>query len=215
MPRVLASSATPGSRTPRRTPKTAELPKGVVSDVGLLATRGQLMRSLHGAAPIIAAVLALSCTERTAPPDAAPPAPPVSFDFLNGPDSPGNSGIFRFQDVVFEIAVDESAGLVSLHGLLNTVADLCADLGEFDLMDLQLKPHSAEEVNSLIVDRESPVQILALPAEGVSCESLSGAPVLYSGTATFRETDNMKLPLARRAAGRTPSVGPRSECSTT
>jgi hypothetical protein len=121
------------------------------------------MRSLRLAAPLAAAALVLSCTEKTAPTEAAPYSPLVAFDFINGPASPGNSGIFRFQDVVFEIAVDESARLVSFHGLLNTVADLCSSLGEFDLMDLQLKPHSAEEVNSLIVDRDSPVQILALP----------------------------------------------------
>jgi hypothetical protein len=140
----------------------------------------------------ISAVL-VSCTERTAPTDTAPTTPPVVDDFINGPASPGNSGIFRFQDVVVEATFDFNAGLVSVHGLLNTVADLCADLGEFDLMDLQLKPHSADEVNSLIVDRESPVQILAIPPEGLGesfCADFSGAPVLYSGTAAFRETDN-------------------------
>jgi hypothetical protein len=164
------------------------------------------MRSLRLAVPLIAAALVLSCTEKTAPTEAAPSSPPVAFDFINGPGSPGNSGIFRFQDVVFETTVDESAGLFSIHGLLNTVADLCAGLGEFDLMDLQLKPHSAEEVNSLIVDRESPVQIFALPAEGVSCESLSGAPVLYSGTVTFRETDNNETPTGSEG-GRANSFG--------
>jgi hypothetical protein len=164
------------------------------------------MRSLRLAAPLVAAALALSCTEQTAPPEAAPYSPPIAFDFINGPASPGNSGIFRYQDVVFEVAVDESAGLVSLHGLVNTVADLCAGLGEFDLMDIQLKPHSADEVNSLIVDRESPVQIFALPAEGVSCESLSGAPVLYSGTVTFRETDNNETPTGTEG-GRANSFG--------
>jgi hypothetical protein len=135
----------------------------------------------------ISAVL-MSCTERTAPTDTAPTTPPVLDDFINGPGSPGNSGIFRFQDVYFEVAVDGNAGLISLHGLQNTVADLCADLGEFDLGDIQLKPHSAGEVNGLVMDGTSSVQILALAP--VTCEDLSGAPVLYSGTATFHRTDN-------------------------
>jgi len=171
------------------------------------------MRSLHGAAPILAVVLVLSCTERTAPPDAAPPAPPVSFDFLNGPDSPGNSGIFRFQDVIFEITFDFNAGLVSVHGLTNSIADACNDLGEFDLMDIQLKPHSREEVNSLIVDRESPVQILAIPAEGLGesfCSDFSGVPVLYSGTVAFRETDNNETPTGTEG-GRANSFGWRAQ----
>jgi hypothetical protein len=167
------------------------------------------MRPLRLAAPLVAAALVLSCTEKTAPTEAAPYRPPVAFDFINGPASPGNSGIFRFQDVVFEITFDFNAGLVSVHGLLNTVADLCADLGEFDLMDLQLKPHSADEVNSLIVDRDSPVQIMAIPPEGLGesfCADFSGAPVLYSGTATFRETDNNETPTGSEG-GRANSFG--------
>jgi hypothetical protein len=167
------------------------------------------MRSLHGAAPIIAVVSVLSCTERTAPPDAAPP----SFDFINGPESPGNSGIFRSQDVVLEIAFDFDAGLVSVHGLTNSIADACNDLGEFDLMDIQLKPHSRDEVNSLIVDRESPVQILAIPAEGLGesfCSDFSGAPVLYSGTVAFRETDNNETPTGTEG-GRANSFGWRAQ----
>jgi hypothetical protein len=74
-------------------------------------------------------------------------------------------------------------------------------------MDLQLKPHSAEEVNSLIVDRESPVQILALPDEPTDlCSDLSGAPVLYSGTAAFHETDNNETPTGSEG-GRANSFG--------
>ena len=171
------------------------------------------MRSLQGAAPVIAVVLVLSCTERTAPSDAAPPAPAVSFDFLNGPDSPGNSGIFRFQDVVFEVTFDFNAGLISVHSLTNSIADLCNDLGEFDLMDIQLKPHSREEVNSLIVDRESPVQILAFPPGGLGesfCSDFSGAPVLYSGTVAFRETDNNETPTGTEG-GRANSFGWRAQ----
>jgi hypothetical protein len=150
------------------------------------------MRSLRLAAPLVAAALAISCTERTGPSDVARPTPPVSYDFINGPGSPGNSGIFRFQDhYFFGVFVDESAGLISIQGLENTVADLCADLGEFALADFQLKPHNAGEVNSLLVALSSHVQILALPAEpGDFCEDLSGAPVLYSGTAALHRTDN-------------------------
>jgi hypothetical protein len=171
------------------------------------------MRSLHDAVPIIAVVLVLSCTDQTAPPDAAPPAPPVSFDFLNGPDSPGNSGIFRFQDVVFEVTFDFKAGLISVHALTNSIADLCNDLGEFDLSDIQLKPHSREEVNSLIVDRESPVQILAFPPGGLGesfCSDFSGAPVLYSGTVAFRETDNNETATGTEG-GRANSFGWRAQ----
>jgi hypothetical protein len=167
------------------------------------------MLSLRFAVPLVAATLAVSCTEQTAPTDAARQSLPISYDFINGPSSPGNSGIFRLQDVVFEITFDFNAGLVSVHGLTNSIADLCTDLGEFDLMDIQLKPHSREEVNSLIVDRESTVQILAIPPEGLGesfCSDFSGAPVLYSGTVAFRETDNNETPTGTEG-GRANSFG--------
>jgi len=46
-------------------------------------------------------------------------------------------------------------------------------------------------VNSLITMRDAPVQILAAPAEPQDfCGDLSGAPVLYSGTASLQRTDN-------------------------
>ncbi len=82
--------------------------------------------------------------------------------------------------------------MVSIQGLENTVADLCADLGEFALVDFQLKPHNAGEINSLLVALTSPMQVVALPAEpsGDFCEDLSGAPVLYSGTVALHRTDN-------------------------
>jgi hypothetical protein len=151
------------------------------------------MRSLRLAAPLVTAALAVSCTERTGPSDVARPTPPVSYDFINGPGSPGNSGIFRYQDnYFFGVFVDESSGLITIQGLENTVADLCAGLGEFALVDFQLKPQNAGEVNSLLVALSSPVQILALPAEssGDFCEDFSGAPVLYSGTVALHRTDN-------------------------
>jgi hypothetical protein len=151
------------------------------------------MRALRLAAPILAAALMVSCTDRTAPPDSASPASTVAFDYLNGPGSPGNSGIFRFQDVRFDITFDFNAELISVHGLTNSIADLCNDLGEFDLMDFQLRPHSRAEVNSLIVDHEAQVQILAFPPGGLGegfCSDFSGAPVLYSGVAAFHRTDN-------------------------
>ena len=42
-----------------------------------------------------------------------------------------------FKTCIFEITLDFNAGLISVHGLTNSIADLCNDLGEFDLMDIQ------------------------------------------------------------------------------
>ena len=166
------------------------------------------MRSLRLATPLVAVALVLSCTKQTAPTETAAYAPSVSFDFSNGPASPGNSGIFRFQYEPFFFAFDQRARIFSVHGLQNTIADLCAGLHEVDLADVQQKPHSAGEINALIVDRESPVQILAFAAEptGDFCTDFSGAPVLYSGTVAFRRIDNNQT-LDGSEGGRANSFG--------
>lgn len=143
------------------------------------------MRPLHYAAPIVVAALAVSCMESTEP---SGRDSRLMFDFTNGPASPGNSGIFRFQGGWFSIVVDPNAGLISIVGLQNTIADFCSGAGQFDLMDFQVKPGSAGEVNSLILDGNAPVQIVALAPP--SCAGLSGAPVLYRGTAAYHRTDN-------------------------
>jgi hypothetical protein len=143
------------------------------------------MRAIPLTTLIIAAAVAISCTERPGP-TAAGSRP--SFDFINGPASPGNSGLFRFQDVEGTFAVDVNAGLISIHGLQNTLADFCIGLGQFDIMDFQIKPQSTGDVNSLLLDRSSSVQIV--PLVPFNCAALSGAPVLYRGTASFHRTDN-------------------------
>lgn len=161
-------------------------------------------RFLFLLSPLIGLAVA-SCTERTAPTDATPP---TSFGFINGPASPGNSGIFRFQDTWIDAIFDFDAGLLLIIGLRNTVTDLCNDLGDADFMDFQLKPHDLGEQNSLIVNRNASVQILAIPAvsQGDFCADFAGAPVLYSGTGSFHRTDNNLTPTGTEG-GRANSFG--------
>lgn len=143
------------------------------------------MRSLRIAAPILAVAVFGSCAEST---DPSADGSGLVFNFTNGPASPGNSGIFRAQGGFFSLVVDPKAGLISVVGLESSIADFCNGVGGEDIMDFQVKPHSAGEVNSLIVDRDVPAQIVALVPP--TCAALSGAPVLYRGTAAFHRTDN-------------------------
>lgn len=66
----------------------------------------------------LAAILAVGCTEQatapTAPNDAAV-AP--TFNFINGPDMPGNSGIIRAEGQDFLFGTDPARGLFSVIGL--------------------------------------------------------------------------------------------------
>ncbi len=139
---------------------------------------------------VAAAALSLACGEHTVP-TAADAAPP-SFDFLNGPTSPGNSGLFRVQSADFFISIHQEAGLITVHGLQNSFADLCAGLGALDLVDFQLKPQTAGEIQALITNASSSVQIV--PLVPPTCAGLSAAPVLYRGTASLQNTDNNFTP---------------------
>jgi hypothetical protein len=162
----------------------------------------------HLGASIVAAGLLASCTDQMAPNDAAPPTGPA---FLSAPATPGNSGIYRFQFEFFTIAVDSRNQLISFTGLASSIADFCAGLGQVNIMDLQLKPHDAGQINSHIVDRVASIQVVAEPP-GLTddlCAGIRNAPVLYRGTANFKRTDNLFGDPA--TVGRAASVGWTSE----
>jgi hypothetical protein len=136
----------------------------------------------------IAAMLG-SCTHSTAPRDDRT----TSFGFINGPESPGNSGIFRFNDTYADLIFDFDAGLLAIIGLNTTVAEFCAGAEDpFDPADFQVKPHQLGEVNSLIISKSTTIQILPIPAEseGDFCADFADQPVLYSGTGSIVRTDN-------------------------
>lgn len=161
-----------------------------------------LILSLFGLSPVV-----MCCTEQTAPTDNPTTRVPIASNFIKGPSSPGKSGLLRYRDFYLEVAVDERAGLISIHGLKNTVAEVCAGQGDIALGDFQVKRHRAGEVNAKVVDRSSPVQILAFPPNPTDlCSDLSGAPVLYSGTVTFRRLDNNLTPTGTEG-GRANSYG--------
>jgi hypothetical protein len=143
-------------------------------------------RALLAVTPL-AAVLAMSCTEGTAPTGAAPSA---SFDFTNGPAEPGRSGLYRTADGFLEAVDDETNRLLSLHGLQNTLEDLdCSDpsTAEFDLIAQQIRPHAGDVFNALMKADASTVQIYSwddLDAFGCLAEPI------YRGTVSFVRTDN-------------------------
>lgn len=136
----------------------------------------------------IAAILT-SCNSSTAPRGDRP----TSFGFTNGPESPGNSGIFRFEDAFAALIFDFDAGLLAVIGLNTTIAEFCEGAEDpFSLADVQIKPHEHGEVNSLIVSKSTPIQIVAIPeeSEGDFCADFADQPVLYSGTGSVQRTDN-------------------------
>lgn len=153
------------------------------------------MRSTPGINPrlittlVLPAALAIACSESVGPSDerqhtryvARPPGHAAEL---------GRSSIIRFQQEFVIITRHDEAGLISITGWPGSVAQLCNGVGTGDLMDFQVKPHSAAEVNAMISNRNASVQILALTPDQRLCRDLQNAPVLYQGTAALRRTDN-------------------------
>ncbi len=151
---------------------------------------------------LLSAALA-ACVERPAPTAGSA----TSFDFTNGPASPGNSGIFRSEGITFAVAVDEAAGLVSVHGLAPSVAEFCAGHGTFDLGPQQVHEIDAGAVVGLVFDRETPVEIFPLAIfTGRVCRSFRSVTPLDRGVATFHRTDNNFTPTGTEG-GRADSFG--------
>lgn len=160
------------------------------------------------AVPVVTTALLVSCTDQLGPSDVPPPP---ALQALSGAAAP-SSGIVRFQAEFFTIAVDSKNQLISFTGLESSLADLCAGLGQFSIMNFQLKPHDAGQINSHIVDRLAPVQVVAEPAgitDDLCAGGIGNAPVLYRGTVNFKRTDNLFGDPA--TVGKAASVGWTSE----
>src|SRR5438128_1123079 len=147
------------------------------------------MRVISAAASfVLGAAVLVACTERnvvTAPAGAGA----VAADFTNGPPSPGESGILRFNDLWAEVLADPEAGYKSIHGFESSVDDVCKGLGIFDEASFQVKTLHADEVNSLLVDRGQAVQVFAF-IPGRICLTLRGVTPVARGTVNWRRTDN-------------------------
>lgn len=136
---------------------------------------------------LLGCLVTLACSDQAPELPAAGPGP--AFDFTNGPESPGESGIFRFNDLWIEVIVDPGGGYKSIHGLVNSVDELCTGLGELNEASFQVKTLHADEVHALLVDREQAVQVFAF-IPGPICATLRAVTPVARGTANWRRTDN-------------------------
>ncbi|HEV8509438.1 MAG TPA: hypothetical protein VGQ48_03195, partial [Gemmatimonadales bacterium] len=150
--------------------------------------------------------LMLACSDRAPLPLAAGPGP--AFDFTNGPESPGESGILRFNDLWIEGIADPEAGYRAIHGLVS-LDDFCNAIGGLNEVSLQVKTLHADEVNALVVEREQPVQVFAF-VPGPICTVLRGVTPIASGTVRWRRTDN-NFTATGSEGGRANAFGQRAE----
>lgn len=142
---------------------------------------------------LLVLALAVGCSDANLP-TAGPSESTPTFSVADGPENPGNSLVFKFQNVVFTTTIDPEADLVARHyDAIN--APFC-DGTDFPLQDIQWvtdPQHEFEVVRRLVQsDGEIPVVIYRLsevPPGLPDCDDLANL-WLYRGTHRFRGQDN-------------------------
>lgn len=117
----------------------------------------------------------------------APLAPP-SFNFTNGPTTPGQSGIIRFGETNGFFIVDVARGLMAFHGLDVTLAEFCEGERNPDVWDWQLDliPTGAAPWLMTLPDHH----VWIYPASPPGCEFWASLPLIASGRTRLMRTDN-------------------------
>ncbi len=143
---------------------------------------------------LLVAALAVSCSEQNAPTETLRgPA----FNFINGPDNPGESGVFREQDgFIFLVSNDSDrkqpvTTLVIRHFQSDDHPVFC-DGAPFPTSDEQAISNPADAVDAIIVltqARELPVLIYPPFPGGDPCDFLQNG-WLFRGTHSLRFQDN-------------------------
>ncbi|HSH76184.1 MAG TPA: hypothetical protein VLA09_10915 [Longimicrobiales bacterium] len=146
----------------------------------------------------VAAVMALAtvgCQETPISPAAADLEP--SFNFSNGPDSPGNSGVIRFEGAFGFLSWEESEGGLFAFHFENADLPICGGSGLDPTGDVQIVATTAGLLRDIIQVPDTPISIYSAavvlpiifgqipPDEG--CQILAD-DWLYRGTHTMTVT---------------------------
>lgn len=144
------------------------------------------------AALLLLAALVVGCSDQNAPTASTQTLLNPLFNFMNGPDNPGKSGVFRFESVVFVASTDPDRDLLAFHFQADDWIG-CGGSSGFEESDVQwvTNPQEAHEaVKSLAQSGETPVFIYWLSdPEPDFCKFLA-ENWLYKGTHSVLVHDN-------------------------
>lgn len=126
--------------------------------------------------------------DRPASPGVTPAAETLS-GFLNGPESPGNSGVFRFQDVFVVITTDPDRDVFAVHAQADDLF-LCGGDSDFELSDIQFVENQETFIRMLLKLEDAPIFLYRnSDPEPDLCKFLN-ENWLYNGTHSLVQTDN-------------------------
>ena len=96
---------------------------------------------------VLALFVAVSCDQQPVEPPAEQVAEAPAFNFMNGPDNPGQSGVFRglIEDCWWCNTVDGDGHLVAVHNQADDM-EFCGGSSDFYPWDAQLVENSSGEL---------------------------------------------------------------------
>ncbi|MGB5301879.1 MAG: hypothetical protein WBP10_18055 [Thermoanaerobaculia bacterium] len=141
--------------------------------------------------PLIVALVsfvALSCDQQPVEPVPDQVAEAPALNFMNGPENPGNSPVYRFRDYGYGSVFDFDRGLrVRLYDTFNTVA--CGGDADYPIWDYQ--DVDGDRVRSISQVREVPVVVYPFPnTPGKEFCDFLAEDWLYKGTGYAHINDN-------------------------
>lgn len=129
-----------------------------------------------------------SSSDAPALPGATPVVETLS-GFLNGPESPGNSGVYRFQDVFVVVTTDPARDVFAVHAQADDLS-LCGGDSGFELSDIQFVENQETVIRMLLKLDDAPIFLYRLSdQEPDFCRFLTENWV-YQGTHSLVQTDN-------------------------
>ncbi len=146
---------------------------------------------------LLAAGLVVGCAGQDAPTAVREqPVAPPSFNFMNGPANPGNSGVFRFQGIEFVGTTDPFRDLIAFHFQADDFIG-CGGGSFFEFSDVQWINNVDDIVRVMSQLIDAPIFIYVLSDWDAVIPG--GLPVicpflvqewLYQGTHTLVGTDS-------------------------
>ena len=137
---------------------------------------------------VLALFVAVSCDQKIVEPAADQVAEAPAFNFMNGPENPGNSPIYRFKEYGPNSVFDFERGLrARLYDTFDTWR--CGGAADDPLWDYQ--DVDGDRVQSVNQVQEVPIVVYPFPnTPGKSFCDFLAEDWLYKGTGTARVNDN-------------------------
>lgn len=139
---------------------------------------------------LLVTLLLAACGDSPVAPENAPPGEAVRFNFLNGPDNPGEAGLFRFEGTPLLFSIYPAEDLFIAHFQADDSDVFCGGGTSFALAAIQIVANQETVERRLRALKDAPVFIYRWSdPEPDNCVFFT-QNWLYKGTHSMVEVDN-------------------------